>query len=65
MEELHVSSSPTFGGRNNAARIAADAADPLGAVVRDSQAMIDAASAGDRGAAEAAAARLRGLAGGQ
>jgi hypothetical protein len=63
-EELHPSASPTYGGRNTPAQIAADAANPVAAVIRDSQAMIDAASGAYRGAAEAAAAILRALAGG-
>jgi hypothetical protein len=63
-EELHRAASPTYGGRNTPAQIAADAANPLVAVIRDTQAMIDAASAANRAAAEAAAAILRALAGG-
>jgi hypothetical protein len=44
--------------------IQADAANPLAAATRDSQAMIDAASAEFREAAEAAASFIRRLAGG-
>jgi RHS repeat-associated protein len=61
---LHRGTSPTFGGRNTPAQIAADAANPLAAVIRDTQAMIDAASVANRAAAEAAAVIIRGAAGG-
>ncbi len=63
-EELHRAGSPTYGGRNAAAQIAADAADPIAAVSRDTQAMINAASEAYKSAAVAAAAKLRLLAGG-
>jgi hypothetical protein len=63
-EELHASASLTYKGRSTPAMIEADAANPLAAATRDSQAMIDAASAEFREAAEAAAAFIRRLAGG-
>ncbi len=63
-QELHQGASPTYGGRNTPAQIAADAANPAAAAARDAQAMIDAASAANKAAAEAAAAIIRLLAGG-
>jgi hypothetical protein len=55
----HRSGSPTYGGRNTAEQIAADAADPQAAAARDSQAMVNSASPTDRAAAQAAAVKIR------
>lgn len=60
----HRALSPTYGGRNNPSRINGDVADPVAAAIRDSQAMINAASAANRAAAEAAAVLIRRDAGG-
>jgi RHS repeat-associated protein len=57
-ESVHRSASPTFGGRNTPAQIAADAANPQAAAARDTQAMVNAASAADKVKAQAAAAKL-------
>jgi RHS repeat-associated protein len=59
---LHVSASPTFGGRNTPAQIRADAANPQAAAARDSQAMVNAASPANKAAAQAAAEQVRGRA---
>jgi hypothetical protein len=64
-QQWHRSFSPTYGGRNTLAQIQADALDPLAAATRDSQAMIDGASAANRAAAEAAAAQIRQAVGGR
>ncbi|HLX68190.1 MAG TPA: hypothetical protein VKV04_01065, partial [Verrucomicrobiae bacterium] len=58
-QDWHQSQSLTYGGRNTAAQIAGDAADPLAAATRDSQAMVNGASAENRAAAEAAAAEVQ------
>ncbi|MEW6306011.1 MAG: DUF6531 domain-containing protein [Verrucomicrobiota bacterium] len=58
-EQWHRTQSPTYGGRNTAARIKADAADPVAAATRDSAAMVNGATAAQRAAAEAAAAAVR------
>jgi mutator family transposase len=58
-QDWHRSLSPTYGGRNTAAQIQADALNPQAAALRDSQAMINGASAADRAAAESGAARIR------
>ena len=62
--DLHQSSSPTYGGRNTPDRITADALNPSAAVARDSGAMVNAASAANKPAAQAAAKKLLGSAGG-
>jgi hypothetical protein len=64
-QQWHQSGSLTYGGRNTVAQIAADALTPAAAALRDSQAMINGASAADRAAAEAAAAQIRQAAGGR
>jgi hypothetical protein len=64
-QKWHRTLSPTYGGRNTPSQIMCDAADPQAAALRDSQAMIDGASAAERAAAEAAAAEIRKRAGGQ
>ena len=56
--DLHQSASPTFGGRNTAAQIQADAANPQAAAVRDTQAMVNAASSANKQAAQAAAQKV-------
>jgi RHS repeat-associated protein len=58
-EEWHRTSSPTYGGRNTPGRITADAADPVAAATRDSQAMVEGADTQHRAAAERAAAIIR------
>jgi RHS repeat-associated protein len=63
-QDWHRTQSPTYGGRNTPAQIQADAANPAAGGWRDSQAMINGASATDRAAAEAAAAEIRRRAGG-
>lgn len=57
-QDLHVDESPTYGGRNNAEQIQTDAANPLAAAIRDSEAMVTAASPENAAAAEAAAAKI-------
>jgi RHS repeat-associated protein len=57
-ENLHRSASPTYGGRNTAAEIAADAANPQAAAARDTQAMVNAASDANKAKAQAAAAKI-------
>jgi RHS repeat-associated protein len=57
-DNLHRSASPTYGGRNTAAQVQADAANPQAAATRDSQAMVNAASAADKAKAQAAAAKI-------
>ncbi|WP_404424970.1 RHS repeat domain-containing protein [Nibricoccus sp. IMCC34717] len=51
----HQTNSPTFGGRNNPSKIAADAADPVAAAERDSSSMVNSASEAERAAAQRAA----------
>jgi hypothetical protein len=63
-QDWHRTQSLTYGGRNTPAQIQADAVNPAAAAWRDSQAMINGASAADRAAAEAAAAEIRRRAGG-
>jgi RHS repeat-associated protein len=58
-EGWHRGESPTYGGRNNPAQIQNDAANPVAAATRDSQAMIDGATPENRAAAESAAAEVR------
>ena len=56
--DLHQSASPTFGGRNTPAQIKADAANPQAAAVRDTKAMVNAASPSNKQAAQAAAQKV-------
>jgi filamentous hemagglutinin len=56
--DLHQSASPTYGGRNTAAQIQADAANPQAAAIRDTQAMVNAASPSNQQAAQAAAQKI-------
>jgi hypothetical protein len=65
LEQWHRFGSRTYGGRNAAAQIKADAKNAQTAAVQDSQRMIDGASAADRAAAEYAAYRVRLAAGKQ
>ena len=58
-QDWHTGSSLTYGGRNTPAQIAADAADPVGAATRDSQAMVEGASPANRTAAQNAAATIQ------
>lgn len=57
-DSLHRGASPTYGGRNSAAQIQADAANPRAAAVRDLKAMIKAAKPSQRAAAKSAAKKL-------
>jgi RHS repeat-associated protein len=57
-QDPHRSASPTYGGRNTAAQIQADAADPQAAAARDTQAMVNAASSTNKAAAKAASAKI-------
>ena len=56
-EETHPE-SPTYGGKNTASQIKADAASPQAAAARDTQAMVRAASPQHRNAAQAAAKKI-------
>jgi RHS repeat-associated protein len=57
-DAAHRSASPTYGGRNTPAQIQADAANPQAAAARDTQAMVNGASATNNAAAKAAAAKI-------
>jgi RHS repeat-associated protein len=57
--KLHESSSPTYGGRNTKALQTQDAADPVAAATRDSNAMVNAASAENKAAAATAAKQVQ------
>jgi len=64
-QSWHLQESSTYGGRNSPARVKADAANPVAAAIRDSQAMINGASPIYRDAAAVAAAKIRARANGQ
>jgi hypothetical protein len=57
-DALHRSASPTYGGRNTPVQIEGDRANPQAAAARDTQAMVNAASATNNAAAKAAAAKI-------